>query len=124
MKTVTIPLASPIPWHNKTVSEVVLREPRYEDFMELGDPYTVAFTREGGLPFVVENADVTRQYVERCMVEPASTLILGHVDLKTARKIKKAMLDFFLPDAEENEGSTTSQTSSSSAASGNPTSEA
>lgn len=115
----TIPLKKPLQGPNGlVVKEIVLREPTFDEYLENGDPYTVAAS-QSGIPFMVENADVISKYVNICVVEPKDPQILrSQGGARVAREIKEALLSFFHPDAPAEEDLATSQTNSSSEASG------
>ena len=119
-KHVTIPLAEPLLGHHGAIHKVVVREPTFEDYIDLGgDPYTVARSAEGAA-FVVEDAEKVRAYVNRCIVEPTDKLILEKASFRVARAVKEAVLSFFLPEPAAGGASATSPTTSSSPAAGSP----
>ena len=98
-ETVTIRLKNPLKGpNNLQVKEVILREPMYDDVIELGDPYMIAVTASK-VPFQVENSEVIRAYLDRCIVEPKDPALLKQVNARTAIEIKDKLLAFFQPDA-------------------------
>lgn len=98
-ETVTVTLKKPLRGPNGLeVKAVVVREPMFDDVIELGDPYTIAITATK-VPFQVENAEVIRAYLERCIVEPQDPSLLKQVNARTAIEIKDKLLAFFQPDA-------------------------
>ena len=118
MPNVKIKLAKPILDHDGPVHFVELREPTFDEYLAIGDPYEVAKSPEGAL-FSVQNADVIRSYVEACLVKPSTPDLLSGAGLPTARKVRDAVLGFFRDGGEAaDEASQTSPTSSSSEASG------
>lgn len=120
----TIELKKPLKGPNdQKFYKVVIREPGFDEYLEYGDPYTVA-EAIGGTPFAVENAEVIRQYIKLCLVEPADPQILSQGNALLARKVKNVILNFFRPDEAEGEGFATLPTNLPSAASGTPPSEA
>jgi hypothetical protein len=125
-ETVTIKLAKPLRDHSGgAITQIVLREPTFDEYLSFGDPYTVAGAADG-TPFGVENMDVIRSYLKVCLVEPQDYGLLDQANARVARQVKEAILGFFQPDAQAAAASGTSQTSSPSAASGktaSPTSE-
>ncbi len=69
MSEIRIPLARPMPGHNGEVRELVMREPTFNDFMDLGDPYQIAQSPEGS-NFAIVDPEVVRGYFQRMLVEP------------------------------------------------------
>ncbi len=62
--TVTIPLKKPIQGPNGvTIPNVVIREPTFNDVIELGDPYVLALTQEHGL-LRTENQPAVKAYLQ------------------------------------------------------------
>lgn len=97
-ETVTVALSRPIKVHGDTgiveIKEVVLKEPNFDDYMSIGDPWTVAGTRDGNA-FGVENIDVIKQYLAVCLVTPKDPAALEQATARDARKIKDKLLGFF-----------------------------
>jgi hypothetical protein len=117
-ENVSIALKKPIKGPNGAMfNAIVLREPTFDEVVAREDPYTVAVS-PGGIPFVVENSDVIRSYIDLCLVEPADPALLKQADLHAARKVRQAILGFFQPDAGEPAASGNSRTRSRSRASG------
>jgi hypothetical protein len=101
-ETITITLKKPIKGpNNLEVKAVIIREPMFDDVIELGDPYMIAVTASK-VPFQVENSEVIRAYLERCIVEPKDPALLAQVNGRTAIEIKDRFLNFFQPDAPAN----------------------
>lgn len=97
--TVTIVLKKPIKGPNGlVVANVILREPTFDDVMELGDPYMIAVT-QSKVPFQVENTEVIKAYLTLCLVEPKDPALLKQINARTAIEIKDKLLAFFQPDA-------------------------
>ena len=116
--TVTIPLKNPIKGPNGALfHEIVLREPTFDEVLAHDDPYTVAVS-PGGIPFVVENHEVIRSFVDICLVSPSDPALLQQGGMHLARKVRQTVLGFFRPDAAESADSKTSPTKSRSRASG------
>lgn len=112
-RTVKIPVTPPLMGHSGPIDEVVLREPGFDDYLELGDPITIARAPDGSV-FAVENAVVIRAYIERCLVAPTDLLLLEAGGFRLARQIKEAILGFFRGELSGDEASKTSPTTSSS----------
>lgn len=116
-ETAIITLKKPLKAPDGPVHRIVLREPTFNEYLTIGDPYTVAGSRDG-TPFMVENAEAIGQYIRLCLVEPKDPATLEQGNARLAREVKDKLLGFFRPDDPENEVSATSQTNSPSAASG------
>lgn len=112
---VIIPLDKPLTGHDGPIKRIVLREPTFDEYLAVGDPYSVASSGEGSA-FAVENMDAIRRYIGLCLVEPANPDLLKQGNAKLARALKEKILGFFQVDA-VTEASGTSPTSSSSGAS-------
>ena len=108
-KTVSVPLEEPIVGHRDPIKAIVLREPTYEDYMEIGDPYEIGES-EGGVRFTVQNPDAVRAYIDRCLVAPNDPLLLTQASARVGRKVRLAVLGFFRDVEEAAAASTTSQT--------------
>lgn len=113
----TIKLDKPLVTHEGPLSEIILQEPTFEEYMIYGDPWTIAEGKEG-TPFAVENMDVIQQYLALCLVQPADPALLQQASARVARRVKDKLLSFFRPDAAAGEASETSPTTSPSEASG------
>lgn len=116
-KTVTIDLDEALISHTGPIKKIVIREPSYSEYLEIGDPYTVAGTKSGGQVFMVENAEVIKAYIALCMVEPKDPALLEQASARVGRDVKQAVLGFFQPAVETSAASATSETNSPSAAS-------
>lgn len=106
-----IKLTKPLVGHDGPIHEVVLREPRFEEYRELGDPWLIAQTAEGQ-PYAVENAEVVRAYESLCLVSPDASIV-PQGGLRLAQRIRREVLGFFQPGDEADEASPTSPTTSS-----------
>lgn len=110
---VTIPLDEPIISHGEPIREVIVREPTFQEYLRIGEPYTIAQTPEGA-PLVVENLDAIRGYVEACVIQPKDQLLLEKAGFRVARKLRGTVMSFFLPGGPATEGSLSSPKNSSS----------
>lgn len=105
-ETVTIPLDKPLTGHKGPIRQVVVRAPTYDEYLIHGDPYIwVPLPSGGGKAFASENMDVVREYARILIVEPADPLLLEQAGFELARKVKEAIMGFFLPAAAEAAGS-------------------
>lgn len=124
-KTVTIPLGEgeTLVDHQGTVTAIVIREPCFDDYIELGEPYSIGESDgarpqdgdgDGKVRFAVERPDVIKAYIQRCLVRPADPNLLSQSSARVGRKVRQAVLGFFRDGDEESEASTTSPGSSPS----------
>lgn len=88
-----IKLIEPISGHGEQITEVVLREPRSNDFFSLGVPYVWAQNADGST-FPVEYSEIIKAYLEKCCASP-DPLLLSQLCLTDAMAVKDAMLGFF-----------------------------
>lgn len=79
--------------HGKTFDTVTVREPRYNDLMELGEVYEAQFA--GGQRVVIENTATIAAYAKRCIVHPGHEC-LGELGVSDARAVREAVIGFFL----------------------------
>lgn len=94
MSNTTITLNSPIEGGEGQIKQVVLREPKYNDLMVLGEP--AAFARsEGGIVFTSEKTDIVQAYIERLLIEPQDAALLAQLGLSDALQLKEAVFGFF-----------------------------
>lgn len=94
-RRVTVKLTTPISVDGKPVAEIILKEPGFDLYLQLGDPYTTARSREGTL-FMVPRDEIIRDYVEKCLVSPDNPHDLMQISgLADAMKIRSAVLGFF-----------------------------
>lgn len=115
-KTARIPLPEPIPGHDGPITEIVLRQPTYDDYIACGgEPYSIGES-EGGALFTIEKPEVIWAYVEACMVSPDPLLLKqqGPGTWRVAREVRKAVLGFFQAPVAASAPSATSPTTSPS----------
>ena len=115
-KEVRIPVPEGLLTHRGVCTEIVLREPSYDDYIELGEIITLGRAPDGAV-FSVDNSEVLRSYISKCLVEPQDPLVLNQGGVKLARAIKGAVLGFFHDEVSATDTSKTSPTTSSSSAS-------
>lgn len=93
---VDITLEKPIVGHGTTITKVVVREPTFDEYMRLGDPFVVAQSQESKIPFVVEDKATLAEYCRLLVVEPSDQLLLKQGGLKLAQQIARTVRGFFL----------------------------
>lgn len=120
-------LTTPIVAH-EVVRQLEFREPKWREVMEFGDPY-VWTQSSRGKDYVVPTPvpETVKGYAERLIVKADGSRgdpsLLDHLGIQDAFKVRDAIVDFFLSvDPKMTAGSTPSPTTSSSDASGDPTS--
>jgi len=109
-RTVTIPLDKPIVGHG-VVTKVVMREPTYAEYMEIGDPFLIGVSPGSRIPFVIEDQGVITKYCEILLVEP-DALVVQEGGMALAKAVRQAVKSFFRDGDEAGEASGTSPTSS------------
>lgn len=97
---ITIPLAKPLATHDGPLSRIVMREPTFDEYLAIGDPYIIAES-PGGTRFIHENIENIRQYIGLCLVEPKDPALLTQANARVAKSVKEAVLGFFRPEAQE-----------------------
>ncbi len=116
-KTVRIPLPEPIASHGGPISEIVLRQPTYDEYVSCGgEPYSIGESEDGAL-FTIEKPEVIWAYAQACMVTPKDPLLLSQLgpgNWTVAREVRKAIMGFFRAPAAASAPSETSPTTSSS----------
>ncbi|WP_158810232.1 hypothetical protein [Beijerinckia sp. L45] len=115
-KEVRIPWPKGLVTHRGVCTEIVLREPTYDEYLDLGEIVTYGKAPDGTI-FPVENSEVLRSYIARCIVEPKDPLALTQGGVKLGRAVKGAVEGFFRDEPSVTEPLPISQTTSSSNAS-------
>jgi hypothetical protein len=110
-KTIAIKLKKPLFGHGGAVNEVILREPTYAEYMEIGDPFLVGLAPDSRIPFMVEDHAVITAYARLLLVSP-DALIVEQGGMALAREIRSAVRSFFQDGAEAAGDSAISPTSS------------
>lgn len=117
-RQLTVSLSVPLRSHGGAViHSVVIREPNVFEVLEIGDPFTIGFSKDGG-QIVAENPEAITAYIRRCIVEPKDMGLLEQGGVELARGLKQSLLSFFLPDATEGGASQTLPMTSPSAEAG------
>lgn len=110
-KNITIKLDKPLAGHAGPVTQVVIREPTFNEYLDIGDPYVVAQAPVSGIPFILEDKAAIATYARTLIVEPTDPLLLEQGGMVLARKIKEAIKSFFLVGGEADAVSSTLPTS-------------
>lgn len=117
-ETIVIPLSKPLRAHGgESIKQIVLREPMFDEYNNIGDPWMIAASKDGA-PFVVEDREIIKQYMNLCIIEPKDRLLLSQAGARVAKQVKEKLLTFFQPDASTEQVSGTTPTNSPSVASG------
>ncbi len=118
-KTKTIKLRDPFAGHGGEVTEMIVREPRAIDYIELGEPVTYARgAGKDGLIVFAENDAAIKGYLERCVsADKADATLIWNMSLRDVQTVKAAVLAFFReekPDQSDDTSTSSSQTSAGS----------
>lgn len=99
--TITVPLKRPLDvGGGKTISAVVLREPRMREYAKLGEP-VVFMPDVNGRDVPIEMDEVIERYLTTLVVEPDMPALLKNLPLVDAIRVKEALLGFFMDCREE-----------------------
>lgn len=96
MSTKTIDLFEPFEHHGQTVSSIALRPVTGGMYADLGEPRILVRTGAGG--YWVEQPDIIRRYLDRCIVDKDSTgsELLKLMSLSDVIAVKDELLGFFV----------------------------
>lgn len=81
--------------HGKIFDAVALRDPKYRDLIDIGDPVEQQPLPGGDGSMIVKHSDRIDAYVARLLQEPLSTADIIDLDLADALALEGAILDFF-----------------------------
>ena len=91
----TIKLDKPIRWMGVGVTEIRLKEPTGQQFIDLGEPRVVVSNRNGSMVWA-EIQDTIKAYLDRCIDHDGGVALVALLSLSDTRKLKSALFDFFL----------------------------
>ncbi|MEO3997181.1 hypothetical protein [Mesorhizobium sp. CAU 1732] len=99
MADITVPLSRTYSEAGKTLTHLVFRSPRWQDFIDLGDieewqPIDAPGVTDPRM-MLVRHHDVIARYAERCLKDPAGPADLAVLDLVDTMKVHGAIRDFF-----------------------------
>lgn len=124
MPNKTVHLSAPVTGH-RAFRELEFREPKWNDYTEIGDPYVWA--RSPLNPDLIQPMPMPERvklYAERLLVEgtkAGDVSLLDQLNLVDSKKVEDAICGFFLAvDPRMSPGSTASGKDSSSTSSGGP----
>jgi hypothetical protein len=103
MPNVIIPLVPPIKGHKGPIDKITIREPTFDEYKRIGDPFTWLPLDGTGTLWRSDYPNVISAYMD-ILVEPELVLLEAR-GFQLAREIKQAIVGFFLPAAEASEGS-------------------
>lgn len=92
----TVKLSRRYEAHGKIFDAATLRDPKYRDFIDIGDPVEQQPLPSGDGAMVVKHFDRIDAYVGRLLMEPLSTADIVDLDLVDALAMEGAILDFFV----------------------------
>jgi hypothetical protein len=93
MPAKTVELTEPIRSHRGVIKKIVLREPKYSDFIDLGMPTTWVSLADGG-GFSQETPSVLGAWIER--LADIDCNFLPQVCLRDTLALRGAVLGFFI----------------------------
>jgi hypothetical protein len=91
----TVPLSRRYEAHGRVFDAVTLRDPKYRDFIDIGDPVEFQPLPDGSGQMIVKHLDRVDSYVSRLVTEPVSAADLVDLDLVDALALEGGILDFF-----------------------------
>lgn len=113
VRTKTFKLKVGLLGHGKQHHEIVLREPKFSDWAELGNPYVIQPDNN-----VFPLPDRVAAYIERCLIEPADPVLVStQADMVFAMEASEWIVGFTLEAFVVARSRTLPTTSSSNAAS-------
>lgn len=92
-KQVRIPVPGGLFGHGKTFQEVVLREPTFREYLDIGDVIEHISYPNGMRIATVNNVTVDR-YLQTCLVEPRDAIVVEQGGLALAKEVREAILGF------------------------------
>jgi hypothetical protein len=114
MNATVIDLASPFEFQGRKVAKLTIKEPTGAQYAEIGEPLVMVYLPNGG-GYAIEQSAAINRYLEACLEHDLGSDALKQLGLTDARKVKRALLDFF-SDAEAPKPREESTNSSSSPA--------
>lgn len=91
----TIKLSRRYEAHGKIFDAVTLRDPKYRDFIDIGDPIEQQPLPTGSGSMIVKHFDRIDAYAGRLLQDPLSMADIMDLDLVDALAMEDAVLDFF-----------------------------
>lgn len=91
--TKTIELSVPFEHHSKLITSLDLRQPTGGLYAELGEPRIAVRTGTGG--YWVEQPEVIKRYLDRCITHQDGAALLGLMDLSDVITLKDELFGFF-----------------------------
>jgi len=96
MTVKTIKLDKPVTWPGGApISEIRLKEPTGQMFIDLGEPRALVTNRNGSM-VLSEIPETIKAYLDRCIDHEAGAAIVALLSLSDARKLKDALFGFFV----------------------------
>ncbi len=100
MSDTTVPLSRSYPETGKPFSALVFRQPRWQDFVDLGhveewQPLEISTDGTASRSMLIRHHDVVAQYAERCLKEPNTAADLLVLDLADTIAVHDAIRGFF-----------------------------
>jgi len=90
----TIALKTPVDWHGKPVTEIVLREPKGSELRRFGQPLTIVHAKDG-MVYAVEQTEAIAAYADACITHEGGKVLLNMLTLADALSVNQAIISFF-----------------------------
>lgn len=100
MSRTVVKLTKPIAWASGTITELTIKEPTGQQYIDLGEPRTPVFSADNS-GYWVEIPEKIKQYLDLCIEHEGGSLVLAQANIADARKIKAALLRFFTEGSPE-----------------------
>ena len=95
----SIRLEKPITLHNKTTSEIEIREPSGGLYVKLGDPRLLVFNPSGS-GYWIEQPEIIKTYLEELIDHPLGGDVVRLLSLADVMALKDSLFGFFTSAAE------------------------
>jgi hypothetical protein len=90
-----IKLKKPIQWLNGSLTEIRLKEPSGQLFIDLGEPRVIVSNRTGSIVWA-EIPETIKSYLDHLIDHEGGGALLAQMSISDAKKVKQALFDFFL----------------------------
>jgi hypothetical protein len=77
-----------------TITEIRLKEPTGQLFIDLGEPRVLITNRNGSM-VLSELPETIKSYLDRCIDHESGSMLIALLSLSDTRKLKNALFDFF-----------------------------
>lgn len=91
----TVPLSRTYPDAGTPVSTLVFREPKWPDYMAIGDIEEWQPVPGGGGSYLIRHGDRIAAYADRLCQTPEATVVIPQLDLVDTLAVEAAITGFF-----------------------------